>query len=117
MEEISVKRVRIEWIDVARGIAIFLVCLGHRDIPAFLGKWIYSFHLPAFFWISGYITKYDSDISFGNFLKKKVKGLLVPYASLSLVYIFLEFVYAFLFNKNDVGVKTINSFVPISIAP
>ena len=112
MEEISVKRVRIEWIDVARGIAIFLVCLGHRDIPHFMGKWIYSFHMPAFFYISGYITKYELNVSFIEFLKKKGKRLLIPYTSLSLVYIFFQLVYAFVFHKKfEILVYVRNFFV------
>ena len=90
---------RIEWIDIARGITIILVCLGHRDIPTGLTKWIYTFHMPAFFFISGYVTKYDG-ISFGAFMKKKLKGLVIPYLSLGAVYILLEFLYAMAFHKD-----------------
>ena len=39
---------RIEWIDIARGIGIILVILGHIGIGK-IGKFIYSFHIPLFF--------------------------------------------------------------------
>lgn len=89
---------RIEWIDIARGIAILFVCLGHRDIPPIFSKWIYTFHMPIFFFISGYITKYDG-VSFGKFMNKKLCGLVIPYFSLGAVYIFSEWIYSLCFHK------------------
>lgn len=44
---------RIEWIDVLRGFTILLVLLGHNN-PPFI-KYIYGFHMPLFFIISGYL--------------------------------------------------------------
>jgi fucose 4-O-acetylase-like acetyltransferase len=57
---------RLEWVDYAKGIGIFLVVLGHslqgltksHILPEMawslgLEHWIYSFHMPLFFFISG----------------------------------------------------------------
>jgi fucose 4-O-acetylase-like acetyltransferase len=69
---------RINWIDIAKGIGIFLVVLGHTGIPVKLSYWIYSFHMPLFFFISGMcfdISKYQS---FKSILLKKSKTLLLP---------------------------------------
>lgn len=55
-------RPRLEVIDVMKGMAIFLVVLGHivaRDLPAGnawywnLKYWIYHFHMPLFMYLSG----------------------------------------------------------------
>ena len=51
---------RIEYIDIARGIGILLVVMGHNDfslISPFLFKLIYSFHMPLFFFMSGIFFK------------------------------------------------------------
>ncbi len=51
MKEQSVKRTRIPWIDIAKGLGIFLVVIGHvNSYNACLKGWIYSFHMPFFSW-------------------------------------------------------------------
>lgn len=47
---------RVEWVDVAKGIGIILVVLGHNQSPDYIIKFIYSFHMPLFFFLSGYLT-------------------------------------------------------------
>ena len=95
----SIQKKRIEWVDIAKGIAIVLVCLGHRNIPGWLLKWIYSFHMPVFFFLAGYTTRYSSYKDWGDFLKRKTRGLIIPYLSLGLVYILVEFIWALLYKK------------------
>ena len=43
---------RIEWIDTAKGIGLICVILGHMRVP-YLSTWIYTFHMPLFFFLSG----------------------------------------------------------------
>lgn len=65
-------------IDVARGIACLMVVVGHvPSTLSFLHTWIYSFHMPLFFIISGIVL--NTSDSFKVFLKKRCKSLLVPY--------------------------------------
>lgn len=68
---------------------ILLVVLGHsgEEIP-YLSKWIYSFHMPLFIFISGYLLSYTSKVELEKiniltFLKKKFKRLLLPYFIIS----------------------------------
>jgi len=71
---------RIEYIDIARGIGILLVVLGHNDfgyISPFGYKLIYSFHMPLFFFLSGYF--FNPALSFVSFFKKRFNALLKPY--------------------------------------
>ena len=74
------QRKRVEYIDVAKGIAIWLVVIGHTISSQYKGvmlnRWIYSFHMPLFFILSGYFFK---ERAFKITLKKAVCGLLVPY--------------------------------------
>lgn len=49
---------RIEWIDIAKGIAILAVVVGHTLGPyngQFFGSLIFAFHMPIFFMLSGYL--------------------------------------------------------------
>lgn len=48
---------RLDWVDIAKGIAIVLMILGHSSLPNTIQNWIYSFHMPFFFFISGVLTK------------------------------------------------------------
>lgn len=47
---------RIAWVDWAKALAIFLVVVGHIGIESFR-PFVYAFHVPAFFVISGYLYK------------------------------------------------------------
>lgn len=65
-------------IDIAKGIGIVLVVLGHCS-----GKWIsafiYLFHMPLFFLISGYLYNEKSSEKPLVYIKKKFWGLYIPY--------------------------------------
>ena len=85
---------RYSFIDVARGINIILVVLGHcmysADIP--LNKMIMSFHMPLFFFLSGIFAKRQNDISLA-FLRRislKSRRLLISHVFLSLTIIVLN---------------------------
>lgn len=72
---------RLTWLDMAKGYGILFVMLGHLTDDN-LYYWIYSFHLPMFFILSGFVFKADMD--FKTFFKKKVKSIIVPYFCLAL---------------------------------
>lgn len=80
---------RLPWIDITKGIAIILVVLGHvvtsfynsgllNDSKLFelVYNFIYSFHMPLFFFISGFLA-YKKDESF---TKKSVIVKILSYA-------------------------------------
>ena len=71
---------RIGYFDIARGIGILLVVLGHNDfggISPFLDQLIYSFHVPLFFFLSGYFL--NAAVPFVEFLRKRFHSILKPY--------------------------------------
>ena len=90
--ETAIVRQRIHILDTLKGILILLVVIGHllEVIPGFglshpLYKIIYSFHMPAFIFISGFFIKPS--------LKKLIR-LLILFIATQLVYqIFVHLVY------------------------
>jgi fucose 4-O-acetylase-like acetyltransferase len=65
---------RIEWIDVAKGIGIFLVIVGHlisHDNFNLLADYIYSFHMPLFFFLSGLCL--NNNRTFVSYVGRKAK--------------------------------------------
>lgn len=84
---------RFLWIDYAKVIGIFLVVFGHTAIPAYLYNAIFSFHMPLFFFISGYLFSFKKYDSYKHFLGKKTKQIAVPYFYFNIItYIFWFFV-------------------------
>lgn len=69
---------------MAKGYGIICVILGHISFHS-LSVWIYSFHIPLFFFLSGYLFKENRP--FIPFLRKKIKALLIPYIFFSFIYI------------------------------
>lgn len=72
---------RIDWIDWAKFIGIILVVFGHTEFNEtnlYLRKFIYSFHMPLFFFISGYLFKIKED-NFKGYFINSFKSLLIPY--------------------------------------
>lgn len=79
------KSYRIEWIDITKGIAIFLMVIGHTSIPKCVSNYIWSFHMPLFFLISGVLYDADKYNSFSKMIRRRVQTLIVPYVFFSLV--------------------------------
>lgn len=75
---------RIDWIDMAKGYGIICVILGHISIHS-LSIMIYSFHIPLFFFLSGFL--FNENRPFIPFLVNKVKTLLIPYLFFAILYI------------------------------
>lgn len=65
---------RLDWIDQARGLSIFLVVYGH-NFPTY-EPYIYSFHVPLFFLISGMFHPREVTLPV---VIKRAKMILVPY--------------------------------------
>lgn len=67
--------------DLMRGIALILMMLCHLvDVPNGIQRFIYSFHIPLFFIISGYFAKnIEKEQSFRVYTLKNVKRLIIPY--------------------------------------
>lgn len=67
-------------IDVAKGFTLFLVVFGHvLESHGTWFNWIFTFHMPAFFFLSGMTFRPEKYRGYGHFLKEKWKKRIVPY--------------------------------------
>lgn len=77
------------FIDYAKGLAILLVVIGHLLQYNLVGTSakdlfdiIYSFHMPLFMFLSGYVASLTIDKQLADkilFVKKKAGSLVVPF--------------------------------------
>lgn len=72
----KITKPRLAYIDIAKGFAMLCIIAGHFGIVT-VNRFVYTFHVPLFFLISGYFlsTKLDTK----SFTKKKIRQLIVPY--------------------------------------
>lgn len=73
--------VRIDYLDIFKSFGIILMIMGHIGFGRKFDFFIHAFHMPMFFWISGFLFKSRTkeELSFGKFVLKKIKSLLIPY--------------------------------------
>ncbi|GAB6988174.1 acyltransferase family protein [Paenibacillus pini] len=76
---------RVGWLDISKGFGMIFVIWGHTLLlPNPLLKFIYTFHMPLFFFISGYLFSSERYPKFKQMLAKKSKTLLLPYLIFSI---------------------------------
>ena len=97
---------RIEYLDVARGIAIILVIIGHIFKDGVLWRFIYSFHMPLFIIVSGYFYK-------NRRLKDEFIILFKKFFLPMIIILFVSFMIAYLsyYNLSDAFIKTLKTIV------
>lgn len=127
----TLSKERIEWIDIAKGIGIILVVIGHMfrgftsagmykqydGILKYIDYTIYSFHMPLFFIISGFLYKrkfkIDTYKCYFKFIRSKIYSLMIPYFIFSWIQILIKLIMA-----NSVNYKVnISDFFGIIINP
>lgn len=87
---------RIYYFDMAKGIGIILVVLGHLEyISMQLRYFIVSFHMPMFFIISGMLMQFiqEEKKDMKIILNRKVHRMMLPYVYFSILYFFIEIIY------------------------
>lgn len=113
------QRVRIDWIDRLKGFAFFFVILGHLPLQGLLKlgpyvlrlavfkSWIYSFHMPLFFFVTGFTYNIDklAQTKPTAYLSKLVRRMLIPYLWMELLSILIHYAIARAGGKNDVPLK------------
>jgi fucose 4-O-acetylase-like acetyltransferase len=88
VDQDSIPPKRIAYLDVAKGIGILLVVLAHNyvriSVPD-LGKFIFSFHMPFFFLLSGML--FNPDYPLLVLFRRRFATLIRPYiAAIILLY-------------------------------
>jgi fucose 4-O-acetylase-like acetyltransferase len=71
---------RIHWVDVLKFLGIFVIYLGHfGESAGKLYPFVYTYHVPLFFFISGFFAEPKKGETFFSFVKKKFRKLMIPY--------------------------------------
>lgn len=115
---------RIEYFDVAKGIGVFFVLLGHLQGPEFfqfspliipMCEWIFSFHMPFFFIISGMLIAYknETEKEFKDIAKRRFRGIMIPYYWFSFFYMTVV-VAAFIKKQILIGTVWLNLWYVLS---
>lgn len=124
---------RIVWIDYLKTFACILVVIGHLiqslqmsnidnypQITGFINWFIYLFHMPLFFCISGYLyEKNKKDFSwknYKNFEIKKIINLAVPYFTFYILYVGINMMFSDSVN-NPKGLQDLLDIFNKPIAP
>jgi fucose 4-O-acetylase-like acetyltransferase len=91
-------------IDSLKGFAILLVIIGHsiqvttnNDFTSLPFRFIYSFHMPLFMFLSGYVTVYSPTNNWKS-VKKRFFRLVIPFFSWAVVSFII---YCYKYNKLD----------------
>lgn len=97
------KQKRLLWVDYAKGIGIFLVVFGHilrglinssvlqnSSMWEFTDRWIYAFHMPLFFFLSGLFVQRSLSKPFKKFLLDKLYVIAYPYFVWSIIQVTLQ---------------------------
>lgn len=75
---------RLKWLDIAKGITIILMVIGHTSIPDPFSRFIYAFHMPLFFIASGWTTNWNK-YNYMEFAKRKFRSIMVPFMVYSVI--------------------------------
>lgn len=93
MELSTVKKERIEWIDICKFISMILVVALHYGVPSAISKYCHYFHMPVFFFLSGMVfnsKKYTAK----ELICNRYRTILIPYFIFGIAsFIFWELVY------------------------
>lgn len=117
---------RIAWVDYARGFGIFLVVLGHvlRGLVTssvmensllfhLIDRWIYAFHMPLFFFISGLFAPRSTVKPFKAFIAQQLQTTVYAYILWSLIQLVLQAI-----TDHTIGIQSaIERFEKIFFAP
>lgn len=74
---------RIRWADIFKGIVIFLMVFAHT--PTMCTKYIYTFHMVAFFFISGFTQDFNKK-NFANYVTGKFKSIMIPFLKYNIIF-------------------------------
>lgn len=115
---------RLDYLDMAKGLGMILVLIGHLQGDSIftfspyiqpLCVYIFSFHMPMFFIISGILlaVKQDEKKPVKDIAKRRFKGIMIPYFWFSFFYLLVVVVALF---KGEIAYQTllVNLFYVIS---
>ena len=116
---------KIEWLAVLQGFSMLLVVIGHVSLTNVPGdpstpiatgieRTIYSFHMPLFIFISGWLFYYTclrKEKSYSEVLKSKLRRLGIPFLAFTLLSTILKTAFPSLMHRSVTTQELIDTFV------
>lgn len=96
MEENNMTSNRVQYdhsLSFAKGIGIMLMVLGHTYFSTHGYTLIYMFHMPLFFFVSGYCFRKSHLEDFRNYAKKRISKIYIPFVKYGLLFLLLHNVF------------------------
>lgn len=85
MADLYAKSKKIPWVTLSKFIGLYLMIIGHKGlVDGHLTDWIYSFHMPLFFILSGMFSSNNGYIS--SLCRKVFQKLIVPFFILGFIW-------------------------------
>lgn len=76
---------RLDYNDLAKSLGMLTIIWGHVRLGDWSNAFVYAWHIPLFFFLSGMVFNKERYVDFKSFFFKKVKSLLIPYAIFSVL--------------------------------
>jgi fucose 4-O-acetylase-like acetyltransferase len=119
------KKKKIEWLAVLQGFSMLLVVIGHVSLTNVPGdpstpiatgieSVVYSFHMPLFIFISGWLFYYTcirKRKGYSEVVKAKLKRLGIPFLAFTLIAIALKAAFPSLMHRPVTGQELIDTFL------
>lgn len=116
---------KIDWLAVLQGFSMLLVVIGHVSLTNLPGdpntpiatgieRIIYTFHMPLFIFISGWLFYYtciDREKSYRDMIVSKSKRLVIPFFAFTFVAMVLKMAFPQLMHRVVDAEEIINTFV------
>lgn len=120
MKEFLIRQERQRYIDVAKFFGIFLMVLCHAGFQNVGTTMIYAFHMPLFFFLSGYLYDRNRKRKFKSYFFKKFYSIVVPYILFSLIMCFgdgkmFDWIYI-LYGSRD-ALDNVHCYTPLWFLP
>ncbi len=70
---------RLSFIDAMKLLGMTAIFIGHIPEAGHIADYVFYYHVPFFFFLSGCFSMNHTNQKFGKFLKEKIKSILIPY--------------------------------------
>ena len=88
---------RVLWIDKLKAFGILSVILGHIQSP--VGAFIFSWHMPLFFFLSGFFIHSERPVS--EFLNQDFRRIMIPFFIFALIAMMIEPIKRIMLNRES----------------
>lgn len=115
-KESVVSHQRLDYVDLFRGFGILLMIMGHIGFGVAFDKFIHAFHMPMFFFVSGFFYKPKEDVKLGVLALRKARSLLIPYLCFAVLHYLIHFLAARAIDTDSLLSLVFNTETPIPIS-